>query len=88
MKDIFSMDAGAMPEQVKELVNALIEGRVRQLALIVETTEGTVMDCFQIIESNANRFTMVGAIEILKRDYLRAQVQSRVEYQEKTDEDE
>jgi hypothetical protein len=78
--DLLSADAGAMPEQVRELVNALIEGRVKQLALIMEMTDATIIDCFQIIEADASRFAMVGAIEILKRDYLRCQVQSRKEY--------
>lgn len=85
--DLLSEDAGAMPEQVKDLVNALIEGRVKQLALIMEMTDNTIIDCFQIIEPDASRFAMVGAMEILKRDYLRCQVQSRMEYQEKTDEE-
>ena len=86
--NFLSEDAGAMPEEVRELVQALIEGRVKQMLFIAEMQEGAVCDMFKIIDQNANRFTMVGAIESMKRDYMRAQMQPRIEYVERTDEEE
>lgn len=83
--NFLSEDAGAMPEEVRELVQALIEGRVKQMLFIAEMQEGTIADMFKIIDQNANRFTMVGAIESMKRDYMRAQIQPRIEYVERTD---
>lgn len=85
--DFLTQDAGAMPEQVRELVQALIEGRVKQMLIIAEMREGTVFDGFHIIDDDANRYTMLGALETLKRDYMRAQIQPRIEYQEKDQDD-
>ncbi len=78
---------GVLPEQVAPLVQAIIEGRVKQMCLIVEMADGCFMDCYPILDDGCNRFAMVGAIEVLKRDYMRTHIQSRVNYVEQDEED-
>lgn len=72
----------AMPPEVARLVKYLIEGRVKQLIVIAELDDGTVLDGMKIIEGDANRYVMVGALESAKRDYMRANIQARIEYEE------
>lgn len=69
-----------VPEEIAPFVRALIEGRVKQIAIIAEMDDGNVADTFAIIDPNANRFSMIGAMQIQQRDYLRCHIRSRVEY--------
>lgn len=81
LQKILADDAGAMPEEVSALVTALLEGRVKQMLLIVELEDNKIMDMFKIIAPDSNRYSMLGAIEVVKRDYMREQTQARIEYQ-------
>lgn len=69
-----------IPAEVKPLVQLLLEGRVKQMVVIAEMDNGNILDCFPILDETANRYAMVGAIENLKRDYMREQIQSRTTY--------
>jgi hypothetical protein len=73
---------GVIPEEIAPLVEALIEGRVKQFAAVAELDDGTVIDAFPVLDETANRMVMVGALEVVKRDYMRIHVRSRVEYVE------
>lgn len=74
-----------IPPQIAPLLKALLEGRVKQMVVIAEMDDGAIMDAFPIIDDKANRFAMLGAIETVKRDYMRCELQSRVEYVQHTE---
>lgn len=76
-----------LPESVAPLVQAIIEGRVKQMCIIVELDDGNFMDCYPVIDDECNRYSMLGAIEVLKRDYMRTHIESRIQYVEQDDED-
>lgn len=79
------MSAPGIPEQVKELVGWLIEGRVADLAMVVTLNDNkTVADCMYCgMDGNAPQpYVTLGAIEALKRDWLRMHIESRMPYQE------
>jgi hypothetical protein len=84
VSDISKLVGGAsldvLPEQLKQLICAILEGRVMQFAVVVEFEDGTFGDCFPTLCDGANRYAMLGALEALRRDYLREHIQSRTEY--------
>lgn len=73
-------DVDAIPETLKPILAGLLEGRIKQLVVIAEMDDGCIMDCFPVFDSDANRYVMVGALEVMKRDYMREQVQARIQY--------
>lgn len=75
-------DENAVPQEIAPIVQALIEGRIKQLVLIAEMEDGRFMDAFPILDDSAHRFGMVGAMECVRRDYMRSQIESRVSYVE------
>lgn len=86
ISQLLQTDAGALPEEAQFLVRMLLEGRVKQMAFVVESDKGKIFDMFKVIEDSANIHAMVGALELVKRDYMRVHVSSRIEYQEKDEE--
>lgn len=70
----------AMPEEVRTLVQMILEGRVKQFAIIIEDERGCFFDKFPVLDDSASRMGMIGALEVLKRDYMRLFISSRVEY--------
>jgi ABC-type phosphonate transport system ATPase subunit len=71
----------AVPNEVKPLVAGLLSGQIKSLAVVFETIDGDVGDAwFLDIDDNSNRYTLLGAIESLKRDYMRCEIESRLEY--------
>lgn len=73
---------GALPDEVRDLVGFLIEGRVKQLVFAAELDDCQVLDAIFTQDKRCNRYVMVGALEVLKRDYMRSEIQSRIEYVE------
>jgi hypothetical protein len=71
-----------IPEEIKPIVKLLLEGRIKQMVVIAELDTEYILDCYPILDDSANRYAMVGAIENLKRDYMRSHIQSRVPYVE------
>lgn len=69
-----------IPAEVKPLVQLLLEGRIKQMVVIAELDNGNILDCFPILDDSAHRYAMVGAIENVKRDYMREHIQSRTTY--------
>lgn len=74
-----------MPEQLKPLISGLLDGTIRQFAVIMEHDDGTFSDCFPTTGENPNRFAMIGALEVLLRDYMRVHIDSRIEYVKRGD---
>ena len=78
---------GAVPEEIAPILAALLEGRLTQFAVVAETTEGNILTAFPTMDAEkVNRFAMLGGLEMLKRDFMRAHITSRIEYAER-DED-
>jgi len=70
-----------LPDEIKPLVSLLLEGKIRSMAVVFETNDSDVGDAwFLDIDSESNRYTLLGAIEALKRDYMRLEIESRLEY--------
>lgn len=70
----------ALPDNIRQVVEAYLRGEIKQYLLIAEHTDGQVSDSWEIVEPDANRYLMVGCLEVVKRDYMRLQVNSREEY--------
>ena len=76
--DLSAVDA--IPPEAAPLIRGLIEGTIKQMVVIFETSDGNFCDCFPILDDDCNRYAMLGAIEVLKRDYMRSQIEARVNY--------
>lgn len=85
--DKFEEVTDVLPPEVAPLVQALLEGRVKQVAIIAELENGVFMDCYPILDPRSNRLAMIGAIDVLKRDYMREEIQSRVDYEPRNEDD-
>lgn len=80
MDKLLQIEAGALPEEIRLFVQALLEGRVKQYALVFEDADSNWWDVAPILEDGPNRFAMIGALECIKRDYMRQNIESRVKY--------
>lgn len=78
--EIDATQVNALPEEARLLVQMIIEGRVKQFALIIEDENGCFYDNFPTLDDSASKMGMIGALEVLKRDYMRCFIDSRVEY--------
>ena len=86
--DISNMQADALPDEVKTLVVNLLEGRVKSLIIIAELQDqaGFLEGVFVDMEGGgSNRYAVIGALESVKRDFMRMEVESRVDYVEMDD---
>ena len=60
-----------LPNHLKTLVTGILEGRVRQYALVVEYETGGCATGFEVINDETyNSFTLLGGIEVLKQDFF------------------
>lgn len=80
------VEAAQMLALLASVGEAVMSGEVVGLA-VVGVTHRSVHDGFAFAEQ-CNRYAMVGALEALKRDVMRTEIESRVEYAEYDDEDE
>lgn len=77
---------GVLPPEIAPIVQAIIEGRIAQIVLAAETTDGTILSAFPTLDDQrVNRFAMIGALDVLKRDYMREHIQARIEYEPRAD---
>ena len=79
------LTASALPDEVQLLVKLLIEGRVNDLIIIARVDENTFVEgIFEDVNDSGsgNVYGVLGAIEAIKRDWMRATVDSRVPYVE------
>lgn len=74
----------ALPEELLPVIDDIAAGRVRSLVVLVELDDEEVGDLFALDMNGtrSNRFALLGAIEALKRDFMRAHIRSRVDYVE------
>ena len=85
MSDIKAMIGDAhdvLPEPMGQIIKAMIEGRVRQFVFVAEMEDGSVVNCTPTLGADFDRYRLLGALEVAKRDYMRLFIDSRVEYQE------
>lgn len=59
----------AIPEELMELIQNLVEGRVTQFAICAELEDDQIWTDIQILDPGAKRFTFLGGLEMLKDDY-------------------
>lgn len=86
--DYSKMQESALPDEVKTLVVLLLEGRVKSLIIVAELQEGVgfMEGIFVDMEGgDSNRYAVIGALESVKRDFMRMEVESRVDYIEPGD---
>lgn len=72
-----------LPDELKPIVAGLLSGEIRSLAVVFETADGDMGDAwFLDIDEpmSSNRYALLGALEGLKRDYMRCEIESRLEY--------
>jgi hypothetical protein len=79
-----NLSASGIPEEVRELVGWLIEGKVADLVMVATLNTGQVADCLYAgLDGNlAQPYVTLGALEAAKRDWLRGRIESRTLYQE------
>ncbi len=80
----------ALPEELLPVIDDIVAGRVRSLVVLVELDDGEWGDLYSLDMngSQSNRLAVLGAIENLKRDFMRDQLESRVSYVEARDDEE
>jgi DNA-binding FrmR family transcriptional regulator len=76
-----------IPPEIRLPLQMMIEGRVKQIALVIEDDEGCIHDMYSRIDGQGSAFAMVGALENLKRDYMRRHIESRIKYAEREDDE-
>ena len=74
-------DCGAIPQELRDLLRLILEGRVAQLAWSAVLTDGDVYSAFPILE-RPEPHAILGALMALQRDVMRVQIGSRVRYVE------
>lgn len=77
----------AMPTGLRDFLAELLAGEIKQFVLVCERQSGTVASIIDILDDDSNPFTMLGIIESTKRDFMRMEIESRVEYKELEDDD-
>lgn len=82
IKKLIGDASAALPEELVPIINGIINGDIVSLAVIVEDQEGHMGDMWvtDLNDGETNRFAMLGALENLKRDFMRAEIESRVPY--------
>lgn len=75
----------ALPEPLKPIINMLIEGRIKTLIVIAEDSDKNISDMYRLDMDGgkSNKYAVLGAIEALKRDFMRTHIESRIEYEPK-----
>lgn len=75
-------ESDAMPEEVKLIVAGLIEGTIKSLVIIAEMQDGDFSDGYYVDmnDGKSHRMAILGAMETLKRDFMREEIESRREY--------
>lgn len=81
--------SAAIPEQLLPIIEGIVNGDVVSLVCLVETRDGDVGDLFELDmnDGHSNLYAVLGGIEALKRDFMRAHIESRVPYVEPQEQD-
>lgn len=77
----------ALPEPVRVLVRNLLEGTVCDLVLVATLRDGTIVDgMFYGIDGNQTQpYVTLGALEVIKRDWVDGTIQLRVDMKDLSD---
>ena len=83
------LTAGALPQEVGLIVKLLIEGRLSDLVIVARTADGNYIDGIfsGIDEHESDTFGVLGALQVVQRDWMRMHIVGRVEYAETDTED-
>lgn len=81
--------SAAIPEQLMPIIEGIISGEVVSLVCLIETRDGDIGDLFELNmnDGESNLYAVLGALEALKRDFMRIHVESRVPYVEPEEHD-
>lgn len=69
------------------LIAAIASGDVKQMVIVYENADGQVMNCHRISD-DASRFVMLGALEVVKHEYMLTHIQMATDLDNDGDEDE
>ena len=85
--DLSKMQESVLPEEVKTLVSLLLEGQVKTLIISAELQENEFMEGIfvDMDGGESNRYAVIGSMESVKRDFMRMECGSRVDYVEMDD---
>lgn len=77
----------ALPPELEPVIEGLINGEIISIALVTEYQDGHVGDlfCLNMNDGQSNIYAVLGAIETVKRDFMRAHIESRIPYVETED---
>lgn len=83
------LTADALPQEVGLIVKLLIEGRLSDLVIVARTADGNYIDgIFSGIDAHeSDTFGVLGALQVVQRDWMRMHIVGRVEYAETDTED-
>ena len=83
------LTADALPQEVGVIVKLLIEGLLTDLVIVGRTADGKYIDGIfsGIDEHESDTFGMIGALQVVQRDWMRMHIVGRVEYAETDTED-
>lgn len=72
MKKLVGNPMDAMPEILKPVVAAMLEGELRSLIVIGEHREGGIATLWELDMNNANsnEFSLLGALELVKHQLI------------------
>lgn len=87
IKKLIGDKTAALPPELAPIIDGLIKGEIRSIALVVENQKGEIGDmfCIDMNDGDSNVFAVLGAIESMKRDFMRAHIESRIPYVETED---
>lgn len=88
-KILQNAEANPVPEELRPIIERVLSGEVKSIVVLIEEQDGGVGDlfCLDMNGGQSNVYAVLGAIEALKRDFMRAVVESRVPYHEAQDDD-
>lgn len=85
--DFFNPETNPIPEEMQQLIQLFLEGRVATWALAVEikadseNTYGWLLDWdVNVDDHESDAAGLIGYLEILKREVMRSEIPSQVEY--------
>ena len=83
------LTADALPQEVGVIVKLLIEGLLTDLVIVGRTADGKYIDGIfsGIDEHESDTFGMIGALQVVQRDWMRMHIIGRVDYVETDQED-
>lgn len=77
-----------LPQGLRDFIADYLSGNVRQFILVVETNEKMMASMIHFVDDETSDvYAMIGALEVVKRDYMRQEVESLVEYKREDEEE-